>query len=84
MAARDLVAGVYLVLERSGHGMKVAEMRQNKPAMRAGQVAVKVVLSISPQAFEQMIPTINVELHEGDQIEPTIEVEPPVRLEGDS
>lgn len=67
---------VYLVLQRDRFGMKVAEMRKNKPAMRAGQIAVKVRLRIPRKAFEEFIPSVVATIGENDVFEPKVEVIP--------
>lgn len=72
-----LEASAYLVLERDRYGMSIKELRKGKPAMRAGQVAVKIKLLIDREAFEAMIPTVTAELSIADLIEPEVVVEPP-------
>lgn len=68
-------AMAYLVLEKERYGMRIAEMRKNKPALRSGQVAVRVKLIVDRKMFESFIPEVTAELQQGDVIEPVIEIE---------
>jgi len=79
-----LRAAAFLVLERERFGMRIADMRKNKPALRAGQVAVRVQLTIEDSMFEELIPTVSAEIHPGEVLEPTVEVLPSPTAEEDS
>lgn len=71
-------ASTYLVLERSAQywkGARIVEMRAKKPALKSGQIAVKVNLKIPTALFDQFIPVIEAEISEPDILVPTIEIE---------
>lgn len=76
MVEQTYIAKAYLILERDYHGMKIADMRKNKPSLRSGQVAVRVQIKINSTLFENLIPTISAEIQAADIIEPTVEVLP--------
>lgn len=69
-------ASAYLVLEKDRYGFDIREMRKGKPAMKAGQVAVKVIVKMRRSVFEEVIPTITAEVSRADLIEPVVEVVP--------
>ncbi len=69
---------VYLVCTRDRYGFRITEMRKNKPAMKSGQVAVKVKLRIPKQTFDEFIPEVLAEIGTADIIPPEVKVVPPL------
>jgi hypothetical protein len=87
MAEPDIrTSSVYLVLERARWRYdppRIIAMRQEKPSLRGGQVAVKVRLNIPMALFDEFIPVVEADIEEGDFIaEPEIEIEPASRSAG--
>jgi hypothetical protein len=69
----------YLILERPRWRYdppRIVTIRATKPKLAAGQVAVKVVLSIPMGLFDTFIPVVEAEIREGDFLAPEIEIEP--------
>lgn len=77
-------AKAYLVIEKDRNGWpSIAAIRKEAPALRAGQVAIRLVVNVPLSLFYTFIPDVTVELHEGDIIEPTVEVEPAPTVDDD-
>lgn len=51
------------------------------PSLESGDVAVKVKLSVAAALFEEMVPTVNIELTEGTLILPEVQAEVEVQEE---
>jgi hypothetical protein len=66
----------YLILTRDRYGFKISELRKGKPAMRAGQIAVRVRLRLPRKVWDEFIPEVTATIGESDLIPPTIEVIP--------
>jgi hypothetical protein len=71
----------YLVLKpeynkwsRKLAGFNVVAMRQTKPAISPGEIAVKVVLTIDESAFEEYIPVASINIDESVIIAPEVDV----------
>lgn len=74
-------ASAYLVIEKAGWKWdppRITAMRKEKPALKSGQIAVKVSLKIPMAIFDQFIPVLEAEISEPDVIAPTIQIEPEV------
>jgi hypothetical protein len=68
---------VYLVIGRSRYNQpKIMAMRQKKPFLEPGEVAVRLRLDIDSALFESVTPLVVAEIHAGDVIEPTVVVLP--------
>lgn len=72
----------YLILARDGRatwrGPRIVGMTKTKPALKRGQVAVKINLHIPSALFEEFIPQVEATIGEPDLIVPAIELEPEV------
>lgn len=55
-------------------GFNISELRKRKPALRRGQVAVKVRLEIDASVFADYIPTVVAQIEGTDLLQPTVEV----------
>lgn len=70
-------AKAYLIIERDRYGNPaIAGLRKERPALGHRQIAVRVVVNVPMALFETFIPSIEVELHEGEIIPPTVELLP--------
>lgn len=63
---------------------KITDLRKTKPALRKGQVAVKVQLDIDDSVFADYIPTVVAQIEGTDLLQPTVEVLTPERDDDDS
>lgn len=80
--SEKISASVYLVIEpgwRSGlpsrvREFSIKEMRKGKPALRGGQLAVKVKLNLDPALFDEYIPVLEASIEGHDIIAPEVEV----------
>ena len=73
----------YLVIERDQRNSislfpRISRMTKDKPALRTGQIAVKVNLKVPTSLFDQFIPQVEATITEPDVIVPSIELEPEV------
>lgn len=76
-------ASCYLVLERdrrrpSWRPPTIVKMTKAKPALAAGQFAIKVKVNVPMSLFETLVPVAEVTVSEPDVIAPAIELDPEV------
>lgn len=77
----QITQSVYLVIspgQRRGYPSVVREfnivdLRKGKPALKSGQLAVKVKLNLDSALFDEFIPVVEATIEAADVIEPTVE-----------
>lgn len=76
--ADKITSSVYLIIEpgrrRGLPAFSIRGMRQSKPRLESGQLAVKVKLNLDPSLFDEYIPTLEATIEGHDLIQPEIEV----------
>ena len=61
----------FVIINRQG----MVAMRSNMPALKAGQVAVLLMIEVPDAAFEESFPEVHVTITEEHLIKPTITAE---------
>ena len=72
---------IYITFDKNGIGT----MRKSPPALRAGEYACRLDVTVDDKYFKRIIPVVKMELDGKYLIEPKVEVEPqePEQPEGE-
>lgn len=64
---------IYLILEKTG----AVGIRKGRPNLNAGQVAVRLQITISDGFFDRFIPDVSIDIPDGAVLKPQVAIELP-------